>query len=147
MFFLSFQPFVLFDPAVRPSAADPIHHRTNPVSDPTAVSLPKAHDPHPHHDDETAETCRSYCQGPHDPLSLVPKLAEEEKPRVKEQRAFEQWIVPTIRRRTRMLTADAYAGDLLWGAPLPFWRASWLLTERLPIPDDRKANGSFSLCE
>jgi hypothetical protein len=40
-----------------------------------------------------------------------------------------------------------YAGDLFWGAPLPFWRASWLLTERLPMPDERKANGSFSVCE
>jgi hypothetical protein len=28
MFFLSFQPFVLFDPAVRPSAADPITAQT-----------------------------------------------------------------------------------------------------------------------
>lgn len=40
-----------------------------------------------------------------------------------------------------------YAGDLDGGAAPPFWRASPLLTERPPMPEDRKANGSFSFWE
>lgn len=80
-----------------------------------------------------------------------PNLLKEEKPRVKEQTkalaAFEQMDRSYHPATDEDAAAGAYAGDLLWGAPLAFWRASWLLTVRLPIPVVRKPNGSLSPCE
>lgn len=87
------------------------------------------------------------------PMISIPRSqsCRRRKPRVKEQTKLWQLLRngPFLRPAVVEddVTVDAYAGDLFWGAPLPFWRASWLLTERLPMPDERNAKGSFSLCE
>jgi hypothetical protein len=104
MFFLSFRPFVLFDPPQPPpsiqSPADPT--TPSPISDRPRYLSPDSH--YLHHVEETDETCKQLIAHAKEMMTnrLVPKVAKEKKPRVKDGAkalaTFEQQEIPSTRQ-------------------------------------------------